>query len=400
MNLTSMLPLGHYWRPWMALGLILLLSACVPTAGPTSDSPAPTTATEEPMTETVTEIVTDTATMTNTDVLTDSATMSNTAPMSDLSAVEQQLVERAMEIVATEAGVTTADLTLINLQPMEWPDSSLGCPQPGTMYMQVITPGYQLTLEDVSGTTYNIHTGLDPSGQVMLCQEAEEAMSNELTGTVWQWQTDTLTDSANYTIEFLPDGGLAVQADCNRGRSSYELFGENGLRIDALAMTRAMCPPGSQDGAFIEQVVSSSSYIFDGENLILYPVVEPGTMIFTQVAAGEAQSSGVLTGTVIYLQRIALTPGEVIDVQLQDVSKMDVAATIIAQQTIMTQGENVPIPFELTYDPEQIDPRFTYALSASITIEGQLRWINTERYTVLTNGAPMTGVEVVVKQVQ
>lgn len=177
MNLTSMLPLGHYWRPWMTLGLILLLSACVPTAGPTSGSPAPTTGTEEPMTETVT----DTATMTNTDVLTDSATMSNTAPMSDLSAVEQQLVERAMEIVATEAGVTTADLTLINLQPMEWPDSSLGCPQPGTMYMQVITPGYQLTLEDVSGTTYNIHTGLDPSGQVILCQETEGAMSTELT---------------------------------------------------------------------------------------------------------------------------------------------------------------------------------------------------------------------------
>ena len=206
MNLTSTLQLGHYWRPWMTLGLILLLSACAPIAGPTGDLPAPTTGTEEPITETVT----DTATITNTDILTESATMSNTAPMSDLSAVEQQLVERAMEVVASEASVTAADLTLVNLQPMEWPDSSLGCPQPDTMYMQVITPGYQLTLKDANGTTYAIHTGLDPSGEVILCKEAEEAMSNELTGTVWQWQTDTLTDSANYTIEFLPDGGLAV----------------------------------------------------------------------------------------------------------------------------------------------------------------------------------------------
>jgi len=138
-----------------------------------------------------------------------------------------------------------------------------------------------------------------------------------------------------------------VQADCNRGRSSYELFGKNGLRIDALAMTRAMCPPGSQDGAFIEQVVSSSSYAFDGENLILYPVVDPGTMIFTPVAAtSEAQSrsdlSGILTGTVTYRQRVALPVGSMITIEIQDVSRADASAVIIASQTMTTTGENVP----------------------------------------------------------
>lgn len=175
MNLPSILQLHPYWRPWMTLGLILLLTACVPIAGPTGDSPAPTTVAEEATTETMTETtsVADIATITNTDALTESTTMTDAATMTDLSAVEQQLVERAIEVAVTETGVTAAELTLVELQAMEWPDSSLGCPQPGTMYMQVITPGYQLILEDANGTTYAIHTGSDPSGQAILCTEAE-----------------------------------------------------------------------------------------------------------------------------------------------------------------------------------------------------------------------------------
>lgn len=113
----------------------------------------------------------------------------------------------------------------------------------------------------------------------------------------------------------------------------------------------------------------------------------------------STQLSGILTGTVTYLQRIALPSGSVVEVQLQDVSRADAQAQIIASQTITTAGENVPIPFRLSYDPAQIDPRFTYALSARITINGELRWINTESYAVLTHDAPLTGVEVVVRPV-
>ncbi len=29
---------------------------------------------------------------------------------------------------------------------MEWPDASLGCPEPGMMYAQVVTPGYKIHL--------------------------------------------------------------------------------------------------------------------------------------------------------------------------------------------------------------------------------------------------------------
>lgn len=129
-------------------------------------------------------------------------------------------------------------------------------------------------------------------------------------------------------------------------------------------------------------------------------VVAPSEGESVAPATEEIELSGVLTGTVTYLQRIALLEGSVIEVSLQDVSLQDVAATIIATQTITTTGENVPIPFELTYDPAEIDSRMTYALSVRITQEGQLRWINTERFAVLTQDAPVTGVEVIVQPVQ
>src|SRR5437763_1003740 len=48
-----------------------------------------------------------------------------------------------------------------------------------------------------------------------------------LTGVVWQWQATVAPDGAllwqpdqpdRYTVTFLPDATLAIQADCNRAR--------------------------------------------------------------------------------------------------------------------------------------------------------------------------------------
>ena len=119
----------------------------------------------------------------------------------------------------------------------------------------------------------------------------------------------------------------------------------------------------------------------------------------TSDAAALPAPTGVLTGTITYLQRIALPPEAVIDVQLQDVSLQDVPATVIAAERYVAAGRQVPFPFELTYDPAGIDPKHTYAVAARITVDGKLRWINTQRYPVLTGGAPVTGVEVIVESV-
>ena len=106
-----------------------------------------------------------------------------------------------------------------------------------------------------------------------------------------------------------------------------------------------------------------------------------------------------VTGAVTYRQRIALSPEAVIIVKLSDVSLQDVAATVITEQVIRPQGRQVPIPFQLDYDPAQIDPRNTYAVGVRIEEDGRLMFINTSAYHVITRGAP-TEVEVVVEMVR
>ncbi len=132
---------------------------------------------------------------------------------------------------------------------------------------------------------------------------------------------------------------------------------------------------------------------------IIVEQVPQASPVATPDSATLPALTGVLTGTITYLQRIALPPNAVIDVQLQDVSLQDVPATVIASERYIAEGRQVPFPFELTYDPAGITPERTYAIAARITVDGKLRWINTQSYPVLTRGAPITDVEIVVESV-
>jgi uncharacterized lipoprotein YbaY len=113
----------------------------------------------------------------------------------------------------------------------------------------------------------------------------------------------------------------------------------------------------------------------------------------------QAPATAQVTGVVTTLERVALDPQAVIEVQLLDTSRADASAIIVASQTIPAEGKQVPIPFELVYDPAQIDTRNTYQVSARITVNGELRWINTSAYPVITRGNPTSGIEVLVSPV-
>jgi len=104
-----------------------------------------------------------------------------------------------------------------------------------------------------------------------------------------------------------------------------------------------------------------------------------------------------LSGEVTYRQRVALPAGAVVTVTLNDVSLADAPATTLATATITTQGENVPIPFTLTYDPARIVEKHSYAVSARITIDGKLSWITATRHGVLTRGQPSDAVTIVLQ---
>lgn len=106
-----------------------------------------------------------------------------------------------------------------------------------------------------------------------------------------------------------------------------------------------------------------------------------------------------VSGTVTKLDRMALPPGTVISIQLQDVSRADAPAVVLAEQVITTVDEQMPIPFTLEYDPAAIDERFTYQVQVRVELDGQLMYITKTMHPVITRGAPTEGVEVLVERV-
>lgn len=78
----------------------------------------------------------------------------------------QRLLDEARRDAARRAGVAPADVTVVKIEPVEWRDSSLGCPEPGRAYLQVITPGYRFVLK-AGGNSYEYHA--DRGTRVIFC---------------------------------------------------------------------------------------------------------------------------------------------------------------------------------------------------------------------------------------
>ena len=77
-------------------------------------------------------------------------------------------VQAAIADAARQTGLDAAAIQVLRVEAREWRDSSLGCPQPGMAYLQVLTPGWLVELR--AGTrTLEYHT--DRRGRAVLCGE-------------------------------------------------------------------------------------------------------------------------------------------------------------------------------------------------------------------------------------
>jgi len=92
----------------------------------------------------------------------------------------KQVVRLAVEDLAKRLELSPEQIRLVSVEAMDWPDTSLGCPEPGMMYAQVITPGYRIALE-AEGETYEYHT--DTRDQIVLCQPEGRGAESEAPAT-------------------------------------------------------------------------------------------------------------------------------------------------------------------------------------------------------------------------
>jgi hypothetical protein len=79
------------------------------------------------------------------------------------------IVDLALADAASHLGVSRDELRMDRIEAQQWPDSSLGCPQPGQQYLQVITPGYLVVISSGS-RQLEYHT--DAKSHVTLCRES------------------------------------------------------------------------------------------------------------------------------------------------------------------------------------------------------------------------------------
>ena len=119
----------------------------------------------------------------------------------------------------------------------------------------------------------------------------------------------------------------------------------------------------------------------------------------TAAATKPAVSSFIdVSGNVSYLQRIALPPDAVLIVRIQDVSRADAPARILAEQRIELAGRQVSISFQTTVDRDLIGKRARITAAARIERGGKLLFISDKSYPAIRNGQAVP-VEMTLKQV-
>ena len=102
----------------------------------------------------------------------------------------------------------------------------------------------------------------------------------------------------------------------------------------------------------------------------------------------QVKPNASVTGSVTYRERLALTSGATLKVQLRDVSYQDAASELIAEQVIHDPGQ-APIKFRVKYNRDDLVSRNTYAIQADIIeSDGRLAFTNDISYEVVTRGNP------------
>jgi putative lipoprotein len=121
--------------------------------------------------------------------------------------------------------------------------------------------------------------------------------------------------------------------------------------------------------------------------IALFPVLLIGGCTTVEPPASKPiRLTGVLTGTASYRERLALLPGTVMRVSLEDASRADASPTVVATTSSQIERQ-VPIPFTLAYDPAHIAQNHRYIVRAQIeSANGRSLWTTTEQYGVITQG--------------
>ena len=89
--------------------------------------------------------------------------------------VPQKIIEEIIADLVERSGTEASEITVIRAEAVVWDDGSLGCPQPGEYYIQMLINGYWVVLE-VRGVEYDYR--VSDKGSFKLCEGANMPAEN------------------------------------------------------------------------------------------------------------------------------------------------------------------------------------------------------------------------------
>jgi heat shock protein HslJ len=115
---------------------------------------------------------------------------------------------------------------------------------------------------------------------------------SDLTARTWQLveiaamndHTDVPDDHSLYTVEFNANGVVKIRADCNRGTGSWFSSSPGQLRFGQIAVTQALCPPGSLHDQFLKEFPWVRSYVIKDGHLFLATMADGSIIEFAPLA--------------------------------------------------------------------------------------------------------------------
>jgi putative lipoprotein len=230
----------------------------------------------------------------------------------------------------------------------------------------------------------------------------------------WEWTEGPVQPGGSEIVEVLEpekyqvtygsDGTITYLADCASGTSSFELNNAGmtgGMLVEPGSLTAPECGSDSLAAGFVNALAAAQDYaVWAGGNEMQLTLPAGGGVLLLRDANATTPETGgaCISGTITYADPagIPLPEDAIVQVQVQDTSLADAPAIVMGEQIITGPGQS-PIPYEVCYDPSQIQENHTYSMRVRITdADGNLLFINDTHIPVITRGSPTEEVEVAV----
>lgn len=127
-------------------------------------------------------------------------------------------VGHVIDLLATENSLRPDDVRVVSVEEVMWSDSCLGVNRPGMMCLQVITPGYRITVE-AGGKQYVYHTD-DAGGKIV--PAGAPMPTSQQPAVVWEQTSAGLCTRAEIGFQFVqygPCGGTLKQVELTDDRA-------------------------------------------------------------------------------------------------------------------------------------------------------------------------------------